>query len=111
MIPAGSLTEVISIVDSTETGPPDDYGNPTMVDSASADFPASVTPLDATEEEILRDTRIQRYWIIVNPDATVTGFSRITWRGKNMEVLGEPKVFTTPAGVHHYEFEAREILG
>lgn len=111
MILSSSLRDTISLINRTEVGAADDYGNPTMVESASSDTKAKVMPVSSSEFLDGRDTRVQMYSVIVNHEADVDGLARIVWNGKQMEVMGEPKEFYNRGLLHHYEFEVREILG
>lgn len=111
MIPMVALRYSITITPRTETGATDDYGNPTMVDGAPTVVPAHISIVTSTETEILRETRVQIYSVVVSPDAVVDAFSKVEWDGKIMEVLGEPLKYWSRGVPHHCEFQAREILG
>lgn len=95
----------------------DDYGNPLDIPSEPVTIPAAVAPLGgggrlgAIELLVGRDTRISTYQITVGPDAMIDGLATFTWRGRAMEVVGEPLAFSSNGTVHHYEFGAKEILG
>lgn len=107
-----SLRETISVVNMAETGAADAYGNPTMVEGASTSVPAAVSPLSSIELESGRDTRIQSFSILCSPDAAISGTSRLVWRGRQLEVIGEVKYFYVRGGaLSHLEFEAREVVG
>lgn len=88
----------------------DRYGNPVYTEESGVELPAAVQPLAATEDEVNRDTRIQRYHIIVGPDTALDGLTRVEWRGRSLQVIGEPLAFGARGEVHHYEFDAREVV-
>lgn len=112
MIPSVVLRDVITILKDEETGPADDYGNPTLVTVSTTNVPAMVWPSGIADElEIQRDTRIARYNIIVKPDEDVDGISRIQWSGITMKVEGEPFIFMARGLPHHIEMKARDIRG
>jgi hypothetical protein len=92
-------------------GSTNEYGDINYSDASPVPSPAWVQPREATEEEINRQTRISEYHILVPPEAPVSGVSKITWEGKEMQVIGEPQPFHHRNGLHHLEFDAREILG
>jgi hypothetical protein len=87
------------------------YGDPIDVDEDAVSVRCSVQPLDATETEIGRDVRISRYRVIVEPTVSVDGLSRVTWRDREFEIIGEPKNFVGPLGAYSREFDMREIEG
>lgn len=89
----------------------DRYGNPIVQLETGVEVACAVQVIVATEEEIRRNTRIQRYRFFVAPDAPVDGLTGCTWRGRSLEVIGEPLMYTMRGREHHYEFEAREIQG
>lgn len=117
-IRAGALRETVTLFSRTETGAADRYGTPTMVESAGMATAAAVQPVGGAggvgatiELEQDRDTRISRYIITVLPDAPVNALSRVVWRGRSFEVIGEPREFSTSGNIHHYEVTIQEILG
>lgn len=117
MIRRASLRERVTVYARTEDessgAETTRYGDPVLVEGDGVVTEAAVQPLQATEDEVGRDTRIQRYRVIVAPDAPVDGISRLTWRGRTFEVLGEPLAFSglRDEEVHHLEFDVREVLG
>lgn len=58
-----------------------------------------------------RDTRITRFKVFALPTTTVTGLSTLTWNSRTLRVDGEPLPFYGMSSLHHYEFDAEEILG
>lgn len=111
MIRQRALTETVSLIVVTQTGAEDRYGNETEEEAAAVDVLASVEPLATSESEIGEDVRISRYRVLCSPDAAVDGLARVEWRGRSLEVIGEPKLHVSPRGPHHFEFEIREVLG
>lgn len=109
-IRVGALRESITIFNRANSGT-DRYGNPVLVEGTGVVVPAAVMALDATETEISEDRRITRYRVTVAPGVVLTGVARISWRGRSLEVVGEPKQHSANGNVHQQEFEVREILG
>jgi len=100
----------ISVINPVD-GAKNEYGDTITTDGTPTFSPAWVQPMDATEEEINRDTRVSRFHVLVPKDTVVSAVSKIVWEGKNLEVLGEPQPFHNRNGLHHLEFDAREVLG
>lgn len=86
------------------------YGDPEYEPDEGTDVPAHVEPLDATEEEVNRNTRLNRYRVTVALEAEVDGLSTVQWNGKTYEVQGEPALFGGYRGPHHLEFEMRGVV-
>jgi hypothetical protein len=105
------LRDQIEIVTRTQGTVADRYGDLPDIESAAVTVPAYVEPLDATEDEINRDTRRSRYLVLVRADATVDALARITWEGEDYEVIGEPGLWKNHRGAHHRELEMRRIEG
>lgn len=110
MIRMSALRETITVFALVSSGE-DEYGDVTYGEGSGVESPAAVEPLAATEDEIGRDTRVQRYRFTVPPTLAVDGTCRVEWRGKSFSVLGEPLLRNAMGDdVHHLEFEAREII-
>lgn len=107
----GALTDEISLIGITEGVSEDRYGNPIDEEAAPTIVSASVSPLEATEDDLNRETRTSRYKVLVEPTVTIDGLDRVEWRGNSYEVVGEPLVFSTRSGPHHYELTIRNIEG
>lgn len=110
MIRAGALRETVVLVARTPGEDRDRYNNPVNVESETTVM-AAVAVLDATEDDVSQDQRVQRYRVTVLPNAGVTGLSAVRWRGRTLEVLGEPLEYTAKGEAHHLEFDCREVLG
>lgn len=106
----GSLRERVTIFRRVVTGQ-DIYGADVYGESAGVEVRAAVMVLDATEDEVSRDTRISRYRIMLAPDAQIGGIDRVVWRGRSLEVIGEPQPNTIGGLAHHFEFDCREVRG
>lgn len=102
--------QTISVINPVD-GAQNEYGDVTVSDGTPVESPAWVQPLDATEDEISRDTRVSRFHIIVPKETVVSALSKVVWEGRNLEVIGEPQPFHNRNGLHHLEFDAREVLG
>lgn len=50
---------------------------------------ATIRPLTSTETLLNADTIVSRWRILLPPDTTATGASRIKWRGLTFEIDGE----------------------
>jgi hypothetical protein len=48
---------------------------------------------------------------IFEVDAEVDGLSRIGWKGELYTVQGEPKLYSSRRGGHHYEVELKGVEG
>lgn len=111
MIRAAALRETITVYTAAQTGAEDRYGNASLVEGTGVDVPAMVTPINETEQEINADTRVSRYRVLANPDTEIDALSRVVWRGRSFQVIGEPQSFVARRGVHHFEFDMREVQG
>jgi len=100
------LVDPITVTPESES---DDF-DPDWTPGTPVQAVAYVVPMDALEDEILRDTRVTRYRVTVAPDCPVTATSRIAWSGKDLEVIGEP-LETSDQGLRLLEFIATEIKG
>jgi hypothetical protein len=87
------------------------FGDPTYDPEEGVTVPAFVWPLDATEDEINRDVRLNRYGAIFELDAPVDGLSEVEWEGKRYSVQGEPKKLSNYRGPNGYEVELKGIEG
>ena len=99
---------VFSVTAGTATGP---YGDPVDVESAGTTVPAYVEPEDLSEDEINRDTRVNRYFVMVDGMVEVDALSRVEWEGESYQVVGEPGPWKNHKGLHHYEFQIRRTEG
>lgn len=111
MIRPAALRETVTLYTRAASGGVGRYGDALRDETAHEGVRAAVSALEAAEDEQLRDTRLQRYRALLAPDAPVDGLSRIEWRGRSMEVLGEPLLVTTRQGPHHLELVMREVRG
>jgi hypothetical protein len=89
----------------------DVFGDPTYDAETGVTVPAFVSPLDATEDEVNRDVRLNRYMAIFELDADVDGLSEVEWNGERYAVQGEPKLYSSHRGSDHYEVELKGIEG
>lgn len=87
------------------------FGDPEYADATGVDVPAHVEPLEATEVEVNRDVRINRYRVTVELEASIDGLSEVEWAGKRYAVQGEPRRFAGYRGPRHYEFDMRGVEG
>lgn len=94
---------------STSGTPVADWANPIQVGT----FQAAVQGLTTTEELGERDGSRSRYRVFMFPDAPVTRSSRLAWRGKTLEIVGEPRTtyIHTENQAHHLELDAKEVNG
>ena len=112
MIRGAALVDEVTLVNPSETPTGESrYGDPVFDDAPGEAVPAFVTPLDATEEEINREVRLNRYAVVLEVEAEVDGLSSIVWNGKTYRVVGEPRVYTSHRGPHHVELEMRRNEG
>jgi hypothetical protein len=87
------------------------FGDPEYDPEEGVTVPAFVSPLDATEDEVNRDVRLNRYMAIFELEADVDGLTEVEWNGKRYSVQGEPKYFSSYRGGDHYEVELKGIEG
>ena len=112
MINTRALKETVTVTKpGSATGARNEYGDPVYAAGTPTNFKAFVEPMDSTEDEITRDTRIQRFKILLEPTANIDGVSTVVWRGRTLEILGEPLPWIFLGKVHHLEVDAREVLG
>jgi hypothetical protein len=112
MIARGSLRDSLTLVtEGAQTGT-SDFGDPEFGE-AEVEVPCAVTPLDATEDEINRETRINRYYALIPADLgiSVGEVLRVRWQDRELTVLGEPQLFTARGRQHHLRLELREVEG
>ena len=95
----------------------DELGNPVPTPDPQApedttEVRASVRPVGATEEELGRSTRINHYHVYLPPEVELDGLSRLEWRGKLHQVVGDPEEVHGPGGRrHHQKVLVREVAG
>jgi hypothetical protein len=112
VIRGAALIHDVTLFNDEETSSGEDvFGNPTYDPEVGVTVPAFVSPLDATEDEVNRDVRLNRYMAIFELDADVDGLSEVEWNGKRYSVQGEPKLYSSYRGSHHYEVELKGIEG
>lgn len=112
MIRAGALTDEVTLFNDEETPSGTSvFGDPEYDPEEGVTVRAFVSPLDATEDEVNRDVRLNRYMVIVETDADVDGLTEIEWNGKRYTVQGEPKLYSSRRGGHHYEVEMKGVEG
>lgn len=96
-------------------GSTDRYGNETQVFDAGTATPARVQALDvggqARERLAGADTRSRWFEIFMPSTVTISGLSQIQWGTKRLMVDGEPALIHDGVGPHHYQVNAREVLG
>jgi hypothetical protein len=111
-IRAAALTDEVTLFNDEETPSGEDvFGDPTYDPETGVTVRAFVSPLDATEDEVNRDVRLNRYMAILEVEASVDGLSEIEWNGERYSVQGEPKLYSSRRGGHHYEVEMKGIEG
>lgn len=98
------------------TGTADRYGNLILAEASVTEKmrlqPAGGVGAGGVSEDIIdRDTRITLFRVFAKKDTTVTGLSTLTWEGRTLRVKGEPRPFYGRSSLHHYEFDAEEVLG
>lgn len=106
-----SLRDKITLLDSQVTGT-DPYGNDIygLVDIGT--WPASVSVMSHTEDEVRRDTFTNFYKFVVEPNCPVEGVDSVMWGGKVYDVVAEPEDHRTFSGfLHHLEFVGRRHDG
>ena len=99
----------------TVSGSTDRYGNEIQTFDAGTATPARVQALDvggqARERLAGADTRSHWFEIFMPPTVTINGLSQIQWGTKRLQVDGEPSLKYDGVGAHHYQVNAREVLG
>lgn len=114
MIDAAQLPDEVTLLDvsgAAVTGT-DKYGDPITADPSGVVVRAVVSPLDATEDEISRDVRLNRYVAVLEPDAPVDGLAKVIWKGQTYDVMGEPRLYPGHMGeTDHVEVELRGVKG
>lgn len=91
----------------------DEYGNTVLTYGSGTDYPARMEQTTGTEVTQDRDTQVADWVLFLNPDAVITGDSRVVFNGSTFEVLGPPSTPTTPrtVGAHHIEARLRHVTG
>lgn len=91
------------------------HGDETETFDAGTSCPARVQQLaigGAGQEELEgQDRRVTYFRIFTQADVTVSSTSMIIWGAHRLEVFGQPSLVNDAAGSHHYEIQAREVLG
>jgi hypothetical protein len=112
VIRAAALTDEVTLFSDEEVPSGESvFGDPEYDEAAGVTVRAKVSPLDATEIEINREVRMNRYAVVLEVSATLDGLSELEWRGERYRIIGEPKVLTTYRGAHHLEIEIRRAEG
>ncbi len=106
------LIHDVTVTNPTGAGSTDRYGNLVPTETSAAEL-MRIQPqeLGSSEDIINRDTRITRFRVFAGPSSSVTGLSRLVWLGRTLRVDGEPRPFYGRSTLHHYEFDAEEVLG
>jgi head-tail adaptor len=105
-----NLYEEITVYQRAESGA-DRYGDPELTEDAGTRLPAAVQPVQEKENDAAQTRLTSIYRVTVDPAAELDGLSRVEWRSRSFEVLGEPALFTYRNGAHHQEFLMREVQG
>jgi hypothetical protein len=112
MIRAAALTDEVTLFNDEDTPSGTSvFGDPEYDPEEGVTVRAFVSPLDATEDEVNRDVRLNRYMAILEVDADVDGLSEVEWNGERMTVQGEPKLYSSRRGGHHVEVELKQVEG
>lgn len=107
-----SLRQSIILMADADSGTTSDYGDPIHSVSSLGSYPASVSVLERSENEIGRDTFTDVYAFVVMANCPIEGVDSVVWEGYTYEVVGEPKDHRLPNGtVHHKEFQGRLYRG
>lgn len=91
----------------------DRYGNPIFGEvSVVEKMRVQPGPRTGNIEDIIdRDTRVTQFRLFCKPDTTANGLSRLTWNGRALRVVGEPRPLYDSGTLHHWEMDAEEVLG
>ena len=105
------LGDVVTI--KTPTTSTDVYGSTQFVYTSGTDYPARMQQTTGVEVTRDRDTQVSDWLLFLNPDAVISGDSRVVFNGSTFEVLGPPYVVSTPrtVGPHHIEARLRHVTG
>lgn len=111
MIRPAQLRDSITVVRKVASGETSDFGDVEYEDDEPETIRAAVTPLDATELEVSRETRLNRYYALVEPEVEVSGIDHVIFEGRRMDLVGEPEIFSQRGRTHHHRLELREVAG
>lgn len=94
----------------TGTGAKDRYGNPQATWPDGPTVPGRIHQVQSFERNDSRDTVTSDWQLLLMPSVTITAYDRVRdTYGRVFEVVGEPKIATTPRGPHHIEVQLRHI--
>lgn len=99
------------VIQTPVDGEVDRYGNPVGAYDAGTVVAAWVSPATVDENTVDRDTRLIEQEVVLPPGTVVSALSRITYEGKEYEVIGDPRTAPTPLGAHHVELVMRRTEG
>lgn len=90
----------------------DEWGD-TQSGGVETDVPGCFWQPETSTEETLgqRDLVTVIARVFMPPIAPVAATSRIRFDGVTYEVHGQPALYHTPAGAHHYEVQLRAVQG
>lgn len=107
-----ALTDEITIYPQAGGDDEPEFGVPNREDDDPVVVPALVASLDATEDEINREVRLNRYSVTLAGDVDLKGIDEIEWKGLRYRVIGEPRMLTSYRGeLDHLEVEIRREAG
>ena len=108
---ASLLSETYEILKQTPAGT-DRYNNPEYAFTSAATVNGRVAQHVSVEQVDGRDTVITSYILILLASVDINAYDRVRdGTGRIYEVVGDPKVATTPRGPHHIEAQLRHIAG
>ena len=104
------LIHTVTVTNPKSTGTIDIFGD-RVPDTESFTERVRIDVNKSSEEIIDRDTRTTDFFIFALPDTHITGLSTVTWGTRTLRVVGEPRPRYGKHTLHHWEFDAEEILG
>lgn len=110
MIRPAQLRDRMTIFRLEPTGEVDAFQDD-VLEATQEEVACAIAPLDATEEEVNRETRINRYYALVGPEVEVDGIDEVAWAERWLEILGQPQLLSQRGQPHHLRLELREVKG
>lgn len=107
---ASLLTQDVTLY---EPGTPttDDFGDDQPGSPSPTTAKGLIQPITSAEDIINRDTAVTRWRLFLPPDVTVDRLTRVSDGTDTYDVLGEPELYRTPSGPHHYEVTLQRVTG
>lgn len=110
MIPTRLLSHSVDLIQMSQGGADPRYGTPTVTETFRETVAGRMEKQAGAEDDAMESTVVNLWRLIINdPGYVLKSYDRVEYAGTHFEVLGTPAILTTPRGVHHHEYDVREV--